>query len=217
MRVKLITEQTMDTEVLVEDVSGEKNYFIEGIFMQADVLNGNKRIYPKHILQREANSFINEKILKNKAIGELNHPQTPGIEPRNVSHKIVSLHEDGNNYVGKAKILDTDVGRIVKEFLREGIQIGVSSRGTGIVVERNGMRYVGDNYRLHTIDIVTDPSGPDCFVNGVLESVDFLYQPTSNAEAQAIMEIVHEANKTNQLNELNKLVLFERFLKSINK
>lgn len=176
--MKLITETNEDLHIITEAKdNGQKDYFIEGVFLQSEVKNGNGRIYQKHVLEKEVNRYTNSYIKENRAFGELSHPKSCQINLDRVSHIITELRESGNNWVGKAKILDTPCGTIVKKLLEGGAKLGVSSRGMGSLVERHdGVMMVGEDFMLATAaDIVSDPSGPDCFVNGILEGVEWVY------------------------------------------
>ena len=168
--MKLITELHESTEYLVEadEKTGKKNHYIKGIFAQSETKNRNKRVYPRGIMEREINSF--SKMIEGKrALGELNHPQGPQINLDKVSHIITEMWWEGNDVYGKAKILGTPMGNIAKNFLDEGVQLGVSTRGMGSVKQmREGYSVVLEDFRLSTVDIVADPSGPDCFVNGII-------------------------------------------------
>lgn len=174
---RLITEFNPEVSVLTEEKQGEKEYFIEGIFLQGDIENGNNRVYPMEVLDRETARYIKESIETNRGYGELEHPEEPKIHLERVSHKIVSLKKEGKNYVGKALVLDTEKGRTVKGLLKGGIQLGVSSRGVGSVQERDAVHYVQEDFRLVTAaDIVADPSAPNAFVNGIMEGVEWVYE-----------------------------------------
>lgn len=173
----LITEVfNDDCEVLIEtNETGTKSHFIEGIFMQGDLKNRNGRVYPSNILEKEMNRY-NEQFIKTKrALGELGHPDGPQINGDRVSHLITDMKREGNNFVGKAKIIDTPMGKIVKTFIDEGVKIGVSTRGLGSVKTREGIMEVQNDFHLATVDIVTDPSGPDCFVNGIMENTEYFF------------------------------------------
>lgn len=176
--MKLITETTEEFNVLTEEKdNGKKTYFIEGVFLQSEMKNHNGRVYPKQTLAKEVERYTKESIKEGRAFGELTHPQSAQINLDRVSHMITELREDGNNFVGKAKILDTECGKTVQSLLEGGARLGVSSRGMGTLRERSdGTMEVGDDFRLATAaDIVSDPSGPDCFVNGILEGVEWVY------------------------------------------
>jgi hypothetical protein len=175
--MKLITEIfNDDCEVLIEsNENGKKTHYIEGIFMQGDIKNRNGRIYPSAVLEKEMKRY-NESFVKTKrALGELGHPNGPQINGDRVSHLITDMKRDGANFTGKAKILGTPMGEIVKTFIDEGVKIGVSTRGLGSVQQKNGIMEVQDDFHLATVDIVTDPSGPDCFVNGIMENTEYFY------------------------------------------
>ena len=169
-KLKLFSEAVEDAELLIEeDEKGGKNYKIRGIFMQADIKNRNGRVYPMEVLQKEVakynKNFINEK----RAFGELGHPDGPTVNLERVSHMITNLHPDGKNFLGEAKIMDTPMGKIVKNLMDEGAKLGVSSRGMGSLDQRNGAQYVRDDFYLATAaDIVADPSAPNAFVEGIM-------------------------------------------------
>jgi hypothetical protein len=174
--MKLITELTEDIKYVKENVgNGDKNYFIEGVFMQSDVKNRNGRIYPKNTLLKECKRYITEYVDKGRAMGELNHPTGPTVNLDRVSHIIKELHEDGRNVFGKAKVLDTPMGRIVKNLIDEGAQLGVSTRGMGSLKSRNGYQEVQEDFMLAAIDIVADPSAPNAFVNGIMENAEWVF------------------------------------------
>ena len=174
--MKLITEQAVQSEFLIEEIDGTKNYKIKGIFLQADIKNRNGRVYPKEILEKEVARYNREFINKRRAFGELGHPDGPVVNLERVSHMITDLHPDGQNFVGEAKIMDTPYGKIVKNLINEGAQLGVSSRGMGSLVRRSGVNEVGRDFYLATAaDIVADPSAPDAFVEGIMEGKDWVW------------------------------------------
>ena len=175
--MKLITEHIdQELEVICEaKKNGEKNYFIEGVFMQANQKNKNGRIYDKKVLEAAVDKYVTEQVKTGRAVGELNHPEGPTVNLDKVSHKINSLDFRGNDVVGKASILKTPMGKIVEGLLEGGVKLGVSSRGMGSLVQKNGAQYVGDDFMLSTIDIVQDPSAPSAFVNGVMEGVEWIW------------------------------------------
>jgi len=175
--MKLITEH-LESELsyLTEEKNGKKNTVIEGIFMTAEEKNRNGRVYPRAVMETAVNRYVNEQILRNRAVGELNHPEGPTINLDKVSHRITELTWDGNNVMGKALILDTPMGQIVKGLVEGGVQLGVSSRGMGTLVQRNGTNYVSDDFILATVDIVQDPSAPKAFVNGIMEGVEWIWE-----------------------------------------
>lgn len=175
--MKLISEYT-ETEVhcIVEKKeNGEKMFTIEGVFAQSEQKNRNGRIYPKAIMERAVNKYVTEQVSKKRAVGELNHPDGPTINLDKVSHLITDLRMEGNDVMGKAQILDTPMGRIVKGLLEGGVQLGVSTRGMGSLEQRNGVNYVRDDFMLNTVDIVQDPSAPGAFVNGIMEGVEWVW------------------------------------------
>ena len=179
--MKLITEvnENLEYKVITEDKSGSKNYFIEGIFMQAEMQNRNGRMYPKEMLQKEVQRYVKEYVERNRALGELGHPDGPTINLDRVSHMIVDLKEDGDNFIGKAKILtDLPNGKIVKALIDAGASLGVSSRGMGSLrTESRDIQIVQDDFYLVTAgDIVHDPSAPDAFVNGIMEGKEWVWE-----------------------------------------
>ena len=175
--MKLIAEyQENDIQCIVEKKeNGDKNYVIEGVFAQADQKNRNGRIYPKAIMERAVGRYVDEQVSKKRAVGELNHPEGPTVNLDKVSHLITDLKFEGNDVVGKAQILDTPMGKIVKGLLEGGVQLGVSTRGMGSLESKNGTMYVRDDFILNTVDIVQDPSAPGAFVNGIMEGVDWIW------------------------------------------
>lgn len=174
--MKLITEH-LDNSVsyITEEKNGKKNTIIEGIFMQAESKNRNGRIYPRAVMESAVNKYVTEQVSRGRAVGELNHPEGPTINLDKVSHRITELSWDGNNVMGKALVLDTPMGQIVKGLVEGGVQLGVSSRGMGSLVQRNGFAMVGEDFILATVDIVQDPSAPEAFVNGIMEGVEWIY------------------------------------------
>jgi hypothetical protein len=173
--MKLIKEEVLNVRYLTETVNGKKEMFIEGIFMQAEKQNRNGRVYPKAVLGREVERYNRDYVNKNRAFGELGHPDSPQINLDRVSHMITKLYPDGNNIMGKAKILDTPNGKIVKSLLDGGASLGVSTRGVGSLKPHNGYQLVQDDFHLATAaDIVADPSAPDAFVQGIMEDADWV-------------------------------------------
>jgi len=175
--MKLIAEYLdQELNVITEaNSNGEKSYTIEGIFAQAEGKNRNGRIYPKPIMEKAVDKYVTEQVNTKRAVGELNHPDGPTVNLDKVSHRITELNWDGNNVMGKALILDTPNGKIVKGLLDGGVQLGVSTRGMGTLEQRNGAMYVKDDFLLNTVDIVQDPSAPDAFVNGIMEGVEWIW------------------------------------------
>lgn len=176
--MKLISEfNENNVQCLVEkNEKGEKSYIIEGVFAQAEQKNRNGRVYPKKTMENAVAKYVDEQVSKNRAVGELNHPEGPTVNLDKVSHLITDLHFEGNDVIGKASILDTPMGRIVKGLLDGGVNLGVSTRGMGSLEQRNGVAYVGEDFMLSTVDIVQDPSAPGAFVNGIMEGVDWVWQ-----------------------------------------
>ena len=173
--MKLITEY-LDHSLgysIQEGKNGKKSTFLEGVFMQAENKNKNGRVYTREVLTRAVDKFVNEQIITGRAVGELNHPDGPTINLDKVSHRITELKWDGNNVMGKALILDTPMGQIVKGLVEGGVQLGVSSRGMGSLEMRNGVNHVADDFLLNTVDIVQDPSAPNAYVNGIMEGVSY--------------------------------------------
>ena len=191
--MKLISEFTeQDLQCIVEKKEdGEKTFVIEGVFAQCDQKNRNGRVYPKPIMEKAVNTYVKQQVSKNRAVGELNHPEGPTVNLDKVSHLIKDLKFEGNDVVGKAQILDTPMGKIVKGLLEGGVQLGVSTRGMGSLEQRNGAMYVKDDFILSTVDIVQDPSAPDAFVNGIMEGVDWVWN-NGILEPQIIEDIETE-------------------------
>ena len=194
--MKLITEfNENDVQCIVEKKEdGSKSHMIEGIFAMADSKNRNGRIYEKAIMQNAVNKYVEEQVSKGRAVGELNHPDGPTINLDKVSHLITELKMDGSNVMGKARILDTPMGQVVKGLLEGGVQLGVSTRGMGSLEQRNGTMYVKDDFMLNTVDIVQDPSAPNAFVNGILEGVDWIWN-NGIIEAREIEKIETEIKR----------------------
>jgi|TARA_R110002153_G_scaffold75892_1_gene195755 hypothetical protein len=193
--MKLIAEYCDHDLSLVTEGKGEaKSYQIEGVFAQADQKNRNGRNYPKAIMEKAVGKYVTEQVSKGRAVGELNHPEGPTINLDKVSHRITDLNFEGNNVMGKALILDTPMGKIVKGLLDGGVQLGVSTRGMGSLENRNGVMEVKDDFVLSTIDIVQDPSAPNAFVNGIMEGVEWVWN-NGLIEAQDIEKIETEIKR----------------------
>ena len=215
--MKLITEEIQNAEYIVEESKdGKKNYAIKGIFMQADVKNRNGRVYPQEVLQREVVRYNREFINKNRAFGELGHPEGPTVNLERVSHMIKSLYPDGKNFMGEAKVLDTPYGKIVKNLIDEGAKLGVSSRGMGTLYQRGGANYVKDDFYLATAaDIVADPSAPDAFVEGIMEGKEWVWD-NGRLKEQAISELKLQVQKAKRQQIADvKARVFESFLKNL--
>ena len=214
--MKLITEMNQDIKFLTEKKEdGTKNIYIEGIFMQAEKPNRNGRSYGRGIMEREVQRYqdlINEK----RSLGELGHPPNPSINLNQVSHLITGLKFEGNDIHGKAKILDTPMGKIAKNFIEEGVRLGVSSRGLGSVkLNKEGINEVQDDFHLATVDIVADPSAPDAFVQGIMESAEWILENGvwKSYQVEQAQQTIRKASKAN-LNKV-KLHVFEQFLRTI--
>ena len=194
--MKLITEYTnSDVEFITEaKEGGGKNHVIEGVFAQANAKNRNGRIYPQPVMEKAVGKYVREQVSKNRAVGELNHPDGPTVNLDKVSHRITELNFEGSNVMGKALILDTPNGQIVKGLLEGGVKLGVSTRGMGSLEQRNGAMYVKDDFILNTVDIVQDPSAPAAFVNGIMEGVDWVWN-NGIIEAQVIEKMETEIKK----------------------
>jgi len=211
--MKLIREDIVDTSVLVEEKNGVKSLYITGPFLVAEQKNRNGRLYESRILEKEAKRYTEEYIDKNRAFGELGHPDTPSINLDRVSHLIVSLKKEGNNFMGKAKVLDTPMGKIAKSLMEGGATLGVSSRGMGSLKNVNGVNMVQDDFYLATAaDIVADPSGPGCFVNGLMEHKEWVWENglIKEMDVNVYYEQIKKA-KQKQLDEIS-LKIFENFL-----
>jgi len=216
--MKLITEQIDDVEVIVENRNGKKSMFIEGIFLQGDIQNRNGRMYPMDTLRREVQRYNESFVDSGRAVGELGHPEGPTVNLDRVSHKIVSLKESGSNFIGKAKILSTPMGKIAQNLIDEGVKLGVSSRGLGtLAVNEDGIKVVSDDFMLATAaDIVSDPSAPDAFVSGIMEGKDWVWDGGIVREqlAKKTYKTINTLVDNKQLEE-NKLGLFQNFLSNL--
>ena len=205
--MKLISEEVQDVQFITEaKKDGGKDYFIEGILMQAEKKNRNGRVYTRAILDREADKYNANYIQKNRAFGELGHPDSPTINLDRVSHMITKLYPDGSNYIGRAKILDTPNGKIVKNLLDGGASLGVSTRGVGSLRPHNGYQLVQDDFHLATAaDIVADPSAPDAFVQGIMESAEWVL--TNQGWKAVDYELAQKQLKEAKQNEIEEVAL----------
>jgi len=211
--MKLISEEVASAEYLIEEKNGKKEYKIKGVFLQSNIKNRNGRVYPREILVREVNRYNKEFVNKNRAFGELGHPDGPTVNLERVSHMVKSLKEDGDNFIGEAKIMDTPYGKIVKGLIDEGAQLGVSSRGMGSIINRNGINFVKDDFYLATAaDIVADPSAPDAFVEGIMESREWVWDNgvLKQVDIESWKRQIQEARRT--VLEEKKLEVFKSFL-----
>ena len=216
--MKLIREEIESVEFLVENRNGKKSMYIEGVFLQGDIKNRNGRMYPMETLRREVGRYNENHVQSGRALGELGHPDTPTVNLDRVSHKIVSLKESGSNFIGKAKILGTPMGKIASSLVEEGVKLGVSSRGIGSLrPTREGVNVVGDDFMLATAaDIVADPSAPDAFVEGIMEGKEWVWEGNSFREKLA----AETKSKIDTLVgqkalEEHKLNLFNEFINSL--
>jgi len=215
--MKLITEQIEPVEMLVEETDGKKNTYIKGIFLQTEITNRNGRMYRYETMAREVNKYNEEFIRRGRALGELGHPEGPTINLDRVSHKIVELQPEGKNFIGKAKLLETPMGKIAKNLLEEGVQLGVSSRGLGSLKKEGSTNVVADDFILSTAaDIVADPSAPDAYVEGIYEGKEWTLIDGKIKEAQieAVKESLDNAPNPEVLAE-RKLRAFEQMLRSL--
>ena len=216
--MKLITEEIEQVEFIVEQRNGKKSLYIEGVFLQGNIQNRNGRMYPMETLRREVARYNESNIISGRALGELGHPDGPTVNLDRVSHKIVSLKESGSNFIGKAKILNTPMGKIAASLIDEGVKLGVSSRGIGSLKQtREGVNVVGEDFMLATAaDIVADPSAPDAFVEGIMEGKDWVWDGGILREklAEKTYHHINTLVDTKQLEE-NKLFLFDQFLSNL--
>jgi hypothetical protein len=216
--MKLITEEAESVQVITEEKNGVKKLFIEGIFLQGDTVNRNKRLYEMRVLRNAVKTYNENFVQKNRSIGELGHPANPAINLDRVSHKIISLKENGKNFIGKAQILDTPMGKIAQNLYEAGVQLGVSSRGLGSLKPTDkGYSVVSEDFTLATAaDIVHDPSAPDAFVSGIFEGVEWLYD-TKKQEyvATNIRNKIERDLLNRRLTEERKLLHFENYLRLI--
>ena len=214
--MKLISEEVQNAEYITEEVNGEKNYKIRGVFLQSDIKNRNGRVYENDILQKEVKRYNSEFINKKRAFGELGHPDGPTVNLERVSHMITKLYPDGKNFIGEAKIMGTPYGKIVKGLIDEGAQLGVSSRGMGSLVQKNGGNYVGKDFYLATAaDIVADPSAPDAFVEGIMENKEWVWD-NGVIKAQDIEEYKEHIQEAKRLKLAEaKANVFKSFLEKL--
>ena len=213
--MKLIREEIESVEFLVEQKNGKKSMYIEGVFLQGNIKNRNGRMYPMETLRREVSRYNENHVQAGRALGELGHPDGPTVNLDRVSHKIVSLKENGSNFIGKAKILNTPMGKIASSLIEEGVKLGVSSRGIGsLKATREGVNIVGDDFMLATAaDIVADPSAPDAFVEGIMEGKEWVWDGGILREkyAEKTYKEINTLVTQKQLDE-KKLSLFNDFL-----
>ena len=210
--MKLITEQIENVQILTEEKDGKKLLYIEGVFLQSELTNRNGRRYPFDVLNREVERYNEEYVKTKRALGELGHPDGPTINLDRVSHRITSLRAEGHNFIGKAQILDTPMGKIAKSLLDEGVQLGVSSRGMGSIEKSEGISVVRDDFMLTTAaDIVADPSAPDAFVNGIMEGKEWVWDNGILKEAK-VDKYRRYIDESRRDLETRTLKVFEDFL-----
>ena len=216
--MKLIREEVESVEFIVEQKNGKKSMYIEGVFLQGNIKNRNGRMYPMETLRREVGRYNENHVQSGRALGELGHPDGPTVNLDRVSHKIVSLRESGSNFIGKAKILSTPMGKIASSLIEEGVKLGVSSRGIGSLKQtREGVNIVGDDFMLATAaDIVADPSAPDAFVEGIMEGKDWVWDGGILREkyAEKTYKQINTLVDQRQLDE-QKLSIFNDFLSNL--
>ena len=215
--MKLISEEIESVEIIAEEKNGKKSLYIQGPFLQAEVVNRNKRFYPLETMVNEVSRYNKSFTDKGRALGELGHPDGPSINLDRVSHKIVSLTQEGNNFIGKAQILSTPMGKIAELLLSEGVKLGVSSRGMGSIKNVDGVNHVGEDFMLATAaDIVADPSAPDAFVDGIMEGKEWVWEGNVLREMKC-NEVKKSINNLvdQEILEANKLRLFADFLSNL--
>ena len=211
--MKLITEQIEDVQVITEGTGADKKLYIEGVFLQSELKNRNGRVYPFQVLEREVGRYNEEYVKTKRALGELGHPDGPTVNLDRVSHRITELRAEGNNFMGKAQILDTPMGKIAKSLLGEGVQLGVSSRGMGSIDKREDTSYVMDDFMLATAaDIVADPSAPDALVNGIMEGKEWVWDNGILKESKVAKYQRYMSESTRQNLEERTLEVFKNFL-----
>ena len=216
--MKLIREEIESVEFLVEQKNGKKSMYIEGVFLQGNIKNRNGRMYPMETLRKEVGRYSENHITSGRALGELGHPEGPTVNLDRVSHKIVSLKENGSNFIGKAKILSTPMGKIASSLIEEGVKLGVSSRGVGSLQQtKEGYSVVGEDFMLATAaDIVADPSAPDAFVSGIMEGKEWIWEGGILREqlAERTQQRINTLVSQKRLEE-HKLELFNNFLSNL--
>ena len=211
--MKLITEQIENVNVITEGKGDSKKLYIEGVFLQSELKNRNGRMYPFSVLEKEVNRYNEEYVKTSRALGELGHPDGPTVNLDRVSHRITSLTAEGNNFIGKAQILDTPMGKIAKSLLEDGVKLGVSSRGMGSIDKREDCNVVMDDFMLATAaDIVADPSAPDAFVNGIMEGKEWAWDNGILKETEVAKYKRYMDSATRRNLEERTLRVFNEFL-----
>ena len=214
--MKLISEEIESVNFITEEKGGKKSHFIEGVFLQSDIKNRNGRMYPMNTLSREVGRYNESFIEKGRALGELGHPDGPTVNLDRVSHKIISLKQEGKIFIGKAKILETPMGKIASSLLSEGVKLGVSSRGLGSIERRGNINIVKDDFMLSTAaDIVADPSAPDAFVEGIMEGKEWVMAEGRWQESAYYQSKKYLDNSPQSELDARKLEVFESFLRNI--
>jgi len=214
--MKLITETIEDVKLITEGTGDDKKLYIEGVFLQSELKNRNGRMYPFSVLEKEVNRYNEEYVKTKRALGELGHPDGPTVNLDRVSHRITSLKAEGNNFIGKAQVLDTPMGKIAKSLLGEGVQLGVSSRGMGSIDKREDVNVVMDDFMLATAaDIVADPSAPDAFVNGIMEGKEWVWDNGILKESKVAKYQRYIDESTRQQLEERTLKVFGDFLSGL--
>ena len=214
--MKLISEEIESVNFITEEKGGRKSHFIEGVFLQSDIKNRNGRMYPMNTLSREVGRYNESFIQKGRALGELGHPDGPTVNLDRVSHKIISLTQEGKNFIGKAKILETPMGKIASSLLSEGVKLGVSSRGLGSIERRGNINIVKDDFMLSTAaDIVADPSAPDAFVERIMEGKEWVMAEGRWQESSYEQSKKYLNNSPQCELDARKLEVFESFLRNI--
>jgi hypothetical protein len=213
--MKLITETVQDINILTEEKNGQKHYFIEGVFMQAESKNRNGRVYPINVMEKELDRYQKEYVKTNRAMGELGHPEGPTVNLERVSHLIKDLRLEGNDVYGKAKILDTPYGKIVRNLIDEGVKLGVSSRGMGSLKEQDGVNVVQEDFMLAAVDVVADPSAPNAFVNGIMEGREWIWDGgvLKPVEVENYKRIIEKTSSKNL--EEQAMKLFKDFISKL--
>lgn len=207
----------IQSEIITEESTGKKTMFIEGIFLQDTLKNRNGRIYPKDVMRESVRKYTEKYVNTKRSLGELNHPSYATVNPEKACHMITSLSEDGNNWRGKAKVLNTPSGSIVKNLIEDGVQLGVSSRGLGTVKESNGANVVQSDYWISAVDTVFEPSAPDAFINGIMENKEWIFENgiLVEQEIEEVQEIVETLVRNRKLNTENLEAIFTKIVTNI--
>ena len=215
--MKLIREEIESVEILTETVGGKKNLFIKGVFLQSEMVNRNGRLYPFNIMEKEVSRYNKDYVQKGRALGELGHPDGPTVNLDRVSHKITDLKQEGKNFVGKAQILSTPMGKIAESLLKDGVTLGVSSRGIGSLKDNTkGYKEVGEDFMLATAaDIVADPSAPDAFVQGIMEGKEWVWNHGALVEAELVRMKTRIERKNRTKHAKEDALEFAKFLKML--